>query len=157
MQARLDYQRAWHDVHPDYSREAGRKRRIEHPEDLTYYSQWRRDNAEAVRAYVARRRGQAVLGMSAEDKAESIAWRKLIADDPCHYCGTTTAESYEDDHYVSIANGGTDHWWNIVRACWWCNRSKGAMNGDEFSSLHRQMPSDQAQDVARYVGMGSRM
>ena len=27
---------------------------------------------------------------------------------------------------------GTDNWWNLVRACQWCNLSKGPKNGDEF-------------------------
>jgi 5-methylcytosine-specific restriction endonuclease McrA len=73
--------------------------------------------------------------MTAEDKAESIEWRKLIVGDSCFYCGTADAAVYEDDHYVSVANGGTDHWWNLVRACQDCNRAKSAMNGDEFLAL----------------------
>jgi 5-methylcytosine-specific restriction endonuclease McrA len=73
--------------------------------------------------------------MSAQDKAESIEWRRLISGDPCFYCGTAEAPAYEDDHYISVANGGTDHWWNLVRACQGCNRRKAAMNGDEFLEL----------------------
>lgn len=73
--------------------------------------------------------------MSKQDLAESIEWRKLIALDPCFYCRVADAEVYEFDHYVSVANGGTDHWWNLVRACQPCNRRKSAMNGDEFLAL----------------------
>lgn len=141
-EAFLEYQRAWHDQRPGYAAESGRRRRMAHPEDLAYFAQWRRDHPEAVRAYASQRRGRAVEGMTAQDKQESIEWRRLIADDPCFYCGTTDADVYEDDHYVSIANGGTDHWWNLVRACRPCNRAKAMLNGDEFLERRRREPGN---------------
>lgn len=70
--------------------------------------------------------------MTRQEKAESMQWRQLIANDPCFYCGVADAEVYEIDHYVAVANGGTDHWWNLVRACQLCNRAKRTMHGDEF-------------------------
>lgn len=73
--------------------------------------------------------------MTEQDRAESVEWRKVIKYDPCYYCGATDAGAYEDDHYVSVANGGTDHWWNLVRSCQLCNRRKASMNGDEFLAL----------------------
>lgn len=131
-ESRLAYQRAWYDARPGYAAEASRKRRLAHPEDAEYHAQWMRDHPEAVRAYANQRRGAAVLGMTEQDKQESIEWRKLIASDPCFYCGMAEAAAYEDDHYVSIARGGTDHWWNLVRACQPCNRAKATLSGDEF-------------------------
>jgi len=96
--ARLIYQQAWHDAHPGYARESGQRRRAAHPEDLEYFSRWRRENPEAVRAYTAQRRKTAAFGMTEQDKRESIEWRKIIAGDPCFYCGTAAALVYEDDH-----------------------------------------------------------
>ena len=104
--------------HPGEYKEARRKQRQDHP--------------ESSNAVTARRRGRASVGMTAEDKKISVSYRKAIANDPCFYCGKP---GEHDDHYISIANGGTDHWWNIVRACAHCNISKGPRNGDEFLEL----------------------
>jgi 5-methylcytosine-specific restriction endonuclease McrA len=41
----------------------------------------------------------------------------------CVYCGT--GENMSLDHYVPLANGGTDAWYNIVPACTSCNSKKG--------------------------------
>jgi 5-methylcytosine-specific restriction endonuclease McrA len=91
---------------------------------------YKESHPEVSSAYKARRRTRAAVGMSAQDRAESVEWRKLIKNDPCFYCGS--AETHHVDHYVSLGNGGTDHWWNLVRACAPCNQRKNSMNGDEF-------------------------
>jgi 5-methylcytosine-specific restriction endonuclease McrA len=91
---------------------------------------YRKAHPEVRQADHARRRQRVSVTFTAEDRAESIAWRKLIKDDPCYYCGS--AETHHVDHYVSLGNGGTDHWWNLVRACAPCNQRKNSMNGDEF-------------------------
>jgi len=91
-----------------------------------------RAHPELGRASSSRRRMRAKAGMTAQDRKESVEWRKLIADDPCFYCG---AAGEHDDHYISLANGGTDHWWNLVRACAPCNFRKNRMDGDEFLAL----------------------
>lgn len=130
--AYLEYQRKWHAARPGYAREAGRLYRDRHPEHKVYQQQWREGHREEINAYFAQRQRKAGRGMSDQDKRESTEWRKIIAGDPCFYCRTTTAGAYEDDHYVSVAHGGTDHWWNLVRACVSCNRRKASMNGDEF-------------------------
>ena len=135
-EAYLEYQRKWYADRPGYARDQRRRWVAANPEEASRYQlAWQRANREYMVAYTAWRRGRAGAGMTRQDKKESIEWRRLIADDPCFYCGTATAEAYEDDHYVSIANGGTDHWWNLVRACQPCNRAKLAMNGDEFLAL----------------------
>ena len=90
---------------------------------------WRKANPEVGRVKSARRRIKVKISMSSLDLALSVDYRRAIANDPCFYCG---APGEHDDHYVSLANGGTDHWWNLVRACQWCNLSKGPKNGDEF-------------------------
>ena len=93
---------------------------------------WTKANPEKHRAARARRRIRVKIKMTREDRIISVDYRLAIRNDPCFYCG---APGEEDDHYVSLANGGTDHWWNLVRACVHCNRSKQAMDGDEFVAL----------------------
>lgn len=93
---------------------------------------WAAANREARNAAQARRKMRGGMSMTAEDRRESVEWRKLIAGDPCSYCG---APGEHDDHYMPLAMGGTDHWWNLVRACAPCNLRKGATNGDEFIAL----------------------
>lgn len=94
---------------------------------------YRERHPEARATDKARRRVRVTVEFTAEDRAESIAWRKLIKDDPCFYCGA--AETHHVDHYISLANGGTEHWWNLVRACRTCNHRKNKMNGDDFLRL----------------------
>jgi hypothetical protein len=106
--------------------------------DAAYYQShkedkatWKVVNAEKTRASSARRRAKVKVNMDKFDMELSVDYRKAIANDPCFYCG---GPGENDDHYVSLANGGTDHWWNLVRACKKCNLSKGPKNGDEFLS-----------------------
>jgi HNH endonuclease len=75
-----------------------------------------------------RRRGLAA-GLTADERAASQEYRRAIAADPCRYCG---AAGEQTDHYFPVAKGGTDHWWNLCRACGWCNRSKAAHCGTWF-------------------------
>jgi len=93
---------------------------------------WQRENPEACRAKGARRRARETAKMTAEDRELSVAYRLAIANDPCYYCG---APGEHDDHYHALARGGTDHWWNLVRACARCNHQKNAMHGDDFLRL----------------------
>lgn len=94
---------------------------------------YRQRHPEKLQAAKGRRRQRISVAMTAEERAESAEWRKLIKDDPCFYCGAL--ETHHVDHYISLANGGTDHWWNLVRACSPCNLRKGRMNGDDFLRL----------------------
>jgi 5-methylcytosine-specific restriction endonuclease McrA len=144
----LEYQRAWHAAHPGYAREAGRKHREQYPAHREYQRAWRQEHREELLAYFHQRRGRASEGMTEQDKAEAVEWRKVIKDDPCYYCGATDAAAYEDDHYVSIANGGSDHWWNLVRACQPCNRAKRTKNGDEFLLLFAEVSTVDTSSLA---------
>ncbi len=94
---------------------------------------YKESHPEVLGAYKARRRMRVAVAMSAQDRAESAEWRRLIRTDPCFYCGAVKTRHV--DHYVSLANGGTDHWWNLVRACAPCNLRKNSLNGDEFLAL----------------------
>lgn len=59
--------------------------------------------------------------MTAADRELSVAYRKAIANDPCAYC---RGNGEHDDHVHPLSQGGTDHWWNLVRACSRCNLEK---------------------------------
>jgi HNH endonuclease len=95
----------------------------------TLHRQWMKEHPEARRAYKARRRMRSRQDMDKLDIELSIAYRKAIANDLCFYCGRP---GEHDDHYVPLAIGGTDHWWNLVRACRLCNQHKHAQHGDDF-------------------------
>jgi 5-methylcytosine-specific restriction endonuclease McrA len=48
-------------------------------------------------------------------------------DFTCQYCGRRPPEvRLEVDHLEPRARGGKDGLWNLVTACWDCNRGKGA-------------------------------
>jgi hypothetical protein len=70
--------------------------------------------------------------MDALDRALSADYRRAIAGDPCTYCGATASQV---DHIFPVAKGGTDHWWNLTRACESCNKSKAAHCGTWFLLL----------------------
>lgn len=80
-------------------------------------------NPEVVKASQSRRRASKKVSMSKEDRTLSVEYRKAIKNDPCFYCGTREG-TFHDDHYIPLSKGGTDHWWNLVRACAFCNLSK---------------------------------
>lgn len=64
--------------------------------------------------------------MDVQDRELSASYRKAISNDGCFYCGAPGAH---DDHFYPLAKGGTDHWFNLVRSCAFCNMSKGAHCG----------------------------
>jgi 5-methylcytosine-specific restriction endonuclease McrA len=91
---------------------------------------WLKVHPESNRAKSSRRRVRVKVSMTKLDRALSADYRLAIKNDMCFYCKDLPGA--EDDHYISLANGGTDHWWNLVRACALCNGRKYTMNGDEF-------------------------
>lgn len=124
----------------EHAAEIGERRRALRQDNAEYAAQhaahqrsYRQAHPEYRRADRARRRQRVTVIFTATDRAESVAWRELIRDDPCYYCGT--AKTHHVDHYVALINGGTDHWWNLVRACQGCNLRKSAMDGDQFIAL----------------------
>lgn len=94
---------------------------------------WGQQYPEKRRAANARRRQRVRVAMTSADRALSADYRVAIKNDPCFYCGDT-AENMHDDHFIPLAQGGTDHWHNLVRACQFCNLSKGAKDGASFIS-----------------------
>lgn len=101
------------------------KWRAEHTNEIKEYSSsWEKENPARRRAANSRRRSL-LKGLTDLDKKKSVLFRIKIKDNPCFFCGEVK-EFMEDDHYYPLVRGGTDHWWNIVRACRECNRSKGS-------------------------------
>lgn len=85
-----------------------------------------------------RRKRNLGVGMDAMDRELTTAYRTAISGDPCFYCG---ALGEHVDHYFPIAKGGTDHWWNLVRACGPCNRVKHAWCGTRFALRYAGRPA----------------
>ncbi|WP_156511128.1 MULTISPECIES: HNH endonuclease signature motif containing protein [Nocardia] len=100
--------------------ESKRRYREENPE---YYRDYCRENPDVVRARNARRRVRVAVNMTAEDRKESVEYRKVLAGDPCSYCGQFSDEMHVD-HIKPLAKGGTDHWWNLTNSCATCNLRK---------------------------------
>lgn len=65
---------------------------------------------------------------------ETLSYLREKQWDRCYYC----FGNFDDvaaphlDHFVSVANGGTNSLFNLVYSCPTCNREKCAMNGNEF-------------------------
>jgi 5-methylcytosine-specific restriction endonuclease McrA len=59
-------------------------------------------------------------------------WRCEHKFDPCYYCGEYKEGEMSDDHIIPIIDGGTDHWYNLERACHPCNQAKGEKSLVEF-------------------------
>jgi 5-methylcytosine-specific restriction endonuclease McrA len=91
---------------------------------------WAAANHEARQAAQARRRQRAQVAMTDEDRQRSVARRREIKNAPCFYCGSP--ETSDTDHYFPLAKRGTDHHWNLVRACDDCNSRKNASCGTAF-------------------------
>jgi hypothetical protein len=94
---------------------------------------YQKAHPEVRQAVQARRKVRGCAGQDAMDRALSVAYRLAIAHDACFYCHAS--ETHHVDHYVPLAKGGTDHWWNLVRSCRLCNQRKHTMHGDEFLLL----------------------
>lgn len=119
-----DINARYYAAHKDERLAYDKKYRLEHP-DASYrrVRKFRKNNPEQARANVAARRVRLSSSMDSTDKLYSVAYRKAIKDDPCYYCNSANS-SMQDDHYFAVAKGGTDHWFNLVRACARCNNSK---------------------------------
>jgi len=112
-----EYNRRYEQAHPERIREKRRLYRQAHPEkDL---------------AAIHRRRMRVEAGkLDALDRLLSTEYRRVIKGDPCFYCGSPDTQCV--DHYFAIAKGGSDRWFNLVRACRSCNLSKRTMCGTAF-------------------------
>jgi len=111
-----EYARAWRLANGDEHRAA--------------VSAWNASNRTARYAAQARRVLAANAGMDDFDRELSVAYRLAIRHDPCFYC--KSPETAHIDHFFPLVKGGTDHFWNLVRACQRCNNAKYAQCGTAF-------------------------
>lgn len=105
------------------------KKRIREAAKRRYRELYQADPT-AWRAAKSRRQARLAERMSKEDRHISEDYRRAISEDPCFYCGTP--EALHVDHFFPLAKGGTDQWYNLVRACARCNNSKHAHCGTWF-------------------------
>jgi len=117
--------------HAEQRRAESRDYRMRYPERVkAAVARWRAAHPEYSSVLNARRRLR--MQLSPEDRQISHAYRQAIRHDPCFYCGGPADHT---DHYFPLVKGGTDHWWNLVRACEHCNCSKQAVCGTKFLLL----------------------
>jgi hypothetical protein len=93
-------------------------------------SAWAAANPEARQAATARRRRRVRVDMDATDRLLSTLYRCAIKNDPCYYCGSPVTDHV--DHFFPLVKGGTDHFWNLVRACQRDNLSKHTQCGTAY-------------------------
>jgi HNH endonuclease len=91
---------------------------------------WNAANPEARQAMRARRRFASGAGMDEFDRELSVAYRIAIRWDRCLYCGSPDTDHV--DHFFPLSKGGTDVWWNLVRACERDNLTKQAQCGTAY-------------------------
>jgi hypothetical protein len=131
-EARRAAERRLYAANPEAMRERKRQWRRANPESVSAtLKRWRAGNRETMYAQQSRRRHRRRVSMDRVDRLLSALYRRAIQGDPCYYCGATEG-AFHVDHYVPLALGGTDHWYNLVHACAWCNQSKHATHGDDF-------------------------
>jgi hypothetical protein len=115
-----EYNRRYQQAHPERVREMRRR--------------YRQANPEKDLAAIHRRRMRVEAGkLDTLDRLLSTEYRKAVKGDPCFYCGSTDTQCV--DHYFAIAKGGSDRWFNLVRACKPCNLAKHTMCGTAFLLL----------------------
>lgn len=83
------------------------------------------------------------------------AYKKLLLQDPCSYCG---APADVQDHIVARRRGGTNEWDNLTGSCTYCNTFKSARSllgflGYRRSGLREQIEVLLAERVA-WGGIG---
>ena len=98
---------------------------------------WIKVNTECHRQHslaVKARRRQAEGQFTADDIVEKL----IRQDGSSFYCGCILENTYEIDHYIPLARGGTHHPTNIVIACKACNRQKAAKDPEKFIASLRE-------------------
>lgn len=132
-EGKLAYQKTYREANLDEIRARDQAYYLANRERLlAYIRNYRLTNPsrpEVRKAIKGRRRQAELVSMDAMDRMLSVAYRVAIRDDQCTYCGGI---GEEDDHVVPLKRGGTDHWWNLTRACAPCNRSKGSKLLEEW-------------------------
>lgn len=141
---RVDREARRYWVNPDGHRErmrAFRSENIEHvrAREARYYEQNREARIDAAVANAHKRR--ASLYASRRDAGISRKSLRLLDGDCCCYCGVSMIfasfpkggrpdNQATIEHIVPLSRGGSHTWGNCALACWRCNITKGARDGD---------------------------
>lgn len=128
--------RAIRSDNPDYvarEREKGRERYWENPEHFREKSRRRqRAEPETYATYARQRRGRILKagGTHTKEDVEAINKRQKYK---CAECGVSTRYTYDVDHIMPLALGGSTAASNLQILCPTCNRSKSAMHPVDFA------------------------
>lgn len=118
----------------EHSRYQHRYRRENREAVLARERRYKRDHPEYDQAALHRRRMRVEAGkLDAVDRMLSRFYRRAIKGDSCYYCGSPVTDHV--DHYFALAKGGSDRWFNLVRACRKCNLRKRTRCGTAFLLL----------------------
>lgn len=140
---RLAYEREWAEAHREDTRRNARayywrnrerlieKAREKNRQSREYRRSWGQTNKEKVLAYSRNRRAREYRAAGSHGP-EDVAQQYGRQGGKCYYCGEGVGEQYHVDHIVPLLLGGSNGPENIVIACPWCNRSKGARHPMEF-------------------------
>lgn len=112
---------------------------------------WTRKNPARASERTNRHRARLI---GAEGRWTAAEWDALVAlfGGRCAYCGSERPLTI--DHRVPLSRGGSNEIANIVPACGFCNRSKGARTEEEFR-VARMLDSELV-DVGLLICAGRR-
>lgn len=127
--------REWQKANPGYATAQGKKWRDSNPQAYqAFLAQDKERGTARAKAFnranperhsLANRRCRAKKsGAKGDHTVEDIALQFLAQNGLCLYCKQEISNSYDIDHVVPIARGGSNGPENIVVACASCNRSK---------------------------------
>lgn len=123
--------RAYYKAHKDKLLKQAKLYRETNSEKISFYKKkYRAEHPELNRHYKSLRRARSTK-LSRYEATVARSYRLAISKDPCYYCGKF-ASIMHDDHYYPLSKGGTNHWYNLVRACHNCNGSKWNRCGTWF-------------------------
>jgi 5-methylcytosine-specific restriction endonuclease McrA len=129
--------RKWQRANPDKIRENIKRYRDKDPERYRAirreaHRAWKRANLDKRRVQSHRRRARKLENDGTHTAADIQAQYKSQKG-RCWYCGKKVGDKYEVDHRVPLSRGGSNAPENLVIACQFCNRSKGAKLVHEWS------------------------
>lgn len=146
LEAVVAQHREYRDRNREAVRATTRANREKRAEARRVYDRERYD-PEKNREKCARRYRRKMADTTPEDRRQSREHRAAIKNDPCFYCGEL-APGMQEDHMTPLAKGGTDHWWNIVRACQACNLRKGTRTAEDFLAQNAEKAPPAVADEA---------
>lgn len=131
---RIAEKRATDPAYVRQQRENGRERYWENPEHFREKSRRRqRAEPETYATYARQRRGRILKagGTHTKEDVEAINKRQKYK---CAECGVSTRNTYDVDHIMPLALGGSNAAINLQILCPTCNRSKSKSHPIDFAN-----------------------